>query len=916
MNEQTLIALWGKSVPHRPGLYHPLLFHMLDVAHTAWSLWERLPGSIRIRISKGLGDLSEEQARFAVSLLAGLHDLGKASPPFQHKVIPLWQGVESAGFSLPSDLHDKPHGMVSSKEIERLYAERVIDWQADPVAANILAVIAGGHHGVFPRAEDLIHIAGLTLGDRAWQIVRDELARSVQEALEPQENLRLSLNTRSLEDKGIAPLLAGLIAVADWLGSSKHFSIQGTQPLADYIPLSRGKAGRALDCEGWRSAPAPPAKMSFEAVFEYLDRTQAVRANAVQSATSDCLKQADSPFLLIIEAPMGGGKTEAALYAADHAMASGLAHGFYIALPTQATSNAMHSRVISYLEHRLPGIQNMPLVHANALLDEAYRQLVIDAPIYEQNAESDSSGEEGRVIAQRWFAEHKKQALLAPFGVGTIDQALLSVLQTRHWFVRLFGLAGKAVIFDEVHAYDIYMSAILSRLLQWLAELGCPVILLSATLPRTKRRDLVDAYRWGAWKEIEDQESKPGQKVPYPRLTYVDANRVEARSAAQLQSPASEQPRATLLEHTGPQPESILVALRQGMPEGGCAAVICNTVDRAQEVYLHLRDALRPEGWECLLFHARSPFRWRHERETDVLERFGKGGSRAGKRPSRCVLVATQVIEQSLDLDFDWMASDIAPVDLLLQRMGRLQRHPHIPHPVSPRFVILCEGTADGPPPTFDNAGIYDRYILLRSWLAVRNLTSLRLPDNIEPLVAQIYDEPEPAGLDAEWINNLARAARDYETNLKRDRKQAENVLVAPPDYPEEMLQSLALDLHDDDEPDIHPSLIAATRIGQPSIQLVCLGSSEEGCPLPSMPSGPPSAKETAGLRQYSLSLQSRRLFYSLCGQPVPTGWEGSPYLRYHRVLDFINGTAQVGVGGYRLRISHELGLVIEKLAP
>src|SRR5207248_6281763 len=98
------------------------------------------------------------------------------------------------------------------------------------------------------------------------------------------------------------------------------------------------------------------------------------------------------------------------------------------------------------------------------------------------------------VVAEEWFARNKKQALLAPFGVGTIDQALLAVLQTRHVFVRLFGLAGKCVVLDEVHAYDAYMTTLMERLLRWLAALGCPVMLLSATLPRDKRVKLLRAY--------------------------------------------------------------------------------------------------------------------------------------------------------------------------------------------------------------------------------------------------------------------------------------------------------------------------------------------------------------------------------------------------------------------------------------
>ena len=116
-------------------------------------------------------------------------------------------------------------------------------------------------------------------------------------------------------------------------------------------------------------------------------------------------------------------------------------------------------------------------------------------------------------MAEEWFAKDKKQALLAPYGVGTIDQALLAVLQTKHVFVRLFGFAGKCVILDEVHAYDAYMTTLMERLLRWLATLRCPVVLLSATLPKEKRLALIRAY---TGKELPEPEHKN-----YPRITTV-----------------------------------------------------------------------------------------------------------------------------------------------------------------------------------------------------------------------------------------------------------------------------------------------------------------------------------------------------------------------------------------------------------
>jgi CRISPR-associated endonuclease/helicase Cas3 len=328
------------------------------------------------------------------------------------------------------------------------------------------------------------------------------------------------------------------------------------------------------------------------------------------------------------------------------------------------------------------------------------------------------------VEAQSWFAA-KKRPLLAPFGVGTIDQSLLSVLQTKHWFVRLFGLSGKVVIFDEVHAYDAYMSTILERVLHWLAEVDCTVILLSATLPEAKRKAFAKAY----------SGRDDGEYKRYPRITlarprhYPNAETDSSPVCAEI---AMEEPRAVGLRFAMTDLPTLTATLSEQLTHGGCAAVISNTVNRSIEVYEHLRDNLKDT--ECSLFHARTLQMWRREREEEVLRKFGKRDPQEKDsdgyfinpdRPPRAVLVATQVIEQSLDLDFDLMISEIAPIDLLLQRSGRLHRHPR-QRPAGlekAQLIVLCDGEAAGPPPESFGKSIefvYDRYVLLRTWLAVR----------------------------------------------------------------------------------------------------------------------------------------------------------------------------------------------------
>ena len=262
-------------------------------------------------------------------------------------------------------------------------------------------------------------------------------------------------------------------------------------------------------------------------------------------------------------------------------------------------------------------------------------------------------GQEGAVVAAEWFTS-RKRGLLAPFGAGTIDQALLSVLQVCHGFVRLFGLSHKVIVIDEVHAYDAYMTTLLQRLLEWLAALGSPVVLLSATLPMDRRRQLMDAYAKGLGHGEKSTDAT--LSAPYPRISWVDAaglpheQPVDAakRSRRTLHLVRQEMP-------SGDQPfDQVSARIADALRDGGCAAVICNTVDRAQKMYIALKQHFPTD--DLSLLHSRFLFKDRQDRERQVLDQFGppdEANTAAGhsRRPERAVLVATQIIEQSLDLD-------------------------------------------------------------------------------------------------------------------------------------------------------------------------------------------------------------------------------------------------------------------------
>ena len=913
------LTLWGKT-DRRPNAdkmnYHPLLFHLYDVAHSAAALWETLSAPIKTRMANALG-MDVERAGTLFVLLAGLHDLGKAYPNFQNKAPQFLPDLDAAGFDFPNDIgKPHPHNFVSVPEAIRvLTGEKILSEPLGIELAELLSYVLGAHHGIFPQSENLTPIAGRVLGENPqWQQARDCLAAQLKESI-PNVAAAFPAPETAVEDFAFAPLLAAFISLADWFGSSKYFEMRGALNVVAYCETSKQSADTALNKSGWTAPPATPPAADFAQMFAYLDTAKTIKPNALQKKVAALLPEVQRPALWLIEEEMGAGKTETAFSIYDHARVQGRAHGLYIAMPTQATSNAMHDRLGQFLRHRNPaeGI-NLILAHSHATLDADYRERMkiaenFSGPVYNE----ETGAEEGALLVQSWFTQNK-QTLLAHYGVGTIDQALLGVLQTRHWFVRLFGLAGKVVVFDEVHAYDAYMNTLLVRLIEWLAELDCTVVLLSATLPKTTRLTLANAYAKGAKSLLELSDNQ----AAYPRITLVgkplEKGAVPLVRAQQVVKEKPVEPKRIALSHLANTPEAVKTALLDAIPGDGCAIVVCNTVGGAQAMYAALEAELAPQGWDCLLFHARTPFAWRKAKEERVLELFGKHSGEERTTPRRkTLLVASQVVEQSLDLDADFMASECPPADLVLQRMGRLWRHVRARNTSTPRFALLCNVDDETGLPLFGKSEyVYAPHTLLRSWLELKDRTEIALPTDIEPLVSAVYDAPDPTDLPEAWTALLAQARTEMEAEQKQQRKHAKAVSVRMQEEDAtftDWIASLAPTLIDEDDPETHQTLLAKTRDGDPSVTVVLCGAGENGAPLAPEPSGYITPETTQEMMRFSLPISNRGIYHALKSELPPANWQKNAHLKHCRRIVLENGAATLA--NLRLTLTEEKGLEI-----
>ena len=887
-------ALWAKA--QKKDTYHPLLYHLIDVGMCAKMIWDTaLPDGEKNYFAKAFpADISTAALGNFFAFLAATHDLGKASPSFQERHKESIERIKEAGYPFFKRLGKDPipHGIISTKILPPLFESEL---GLDKDSARFFAHAVGGHHGLWTNSGLVQRLnSNFDLGDETWENARLELVQELKKIFQPPLSVNLPEGVET--QNAILTFFSGLVTAADWLGSDERYFPYEDFYLSspEYAEGAKSNAQKALDKTGWSSSAWNPngQRKSFAEMFGYLgfETPRQIQAQVIKAA-----EQINTPCLLILEAPTGLGKTETALYLADQWLQTQKGRGIYIAMPTQATSNQIFARTVDFLKNRYPDEQiHIQLAHGQAQWNDIMQELT---------SIGDADNDDEKMHAEAWFLPSKR-TLLAPFGVGTVDQALMATLQTRHFFLRLFGLAGKVVIFDEVHAYDTYMESLFLRLLNWLRVLGTSVIVLSATLPEQVRREMVTAYGG----TLPDER----EQAAYPRLTLVEAG--QTRSLA-LDAPED---RTIHLAWLDPNPEKIADAIAEKIQNGGCVAVICNTVKRAQEIYEYLKTAnLVPED-ELLLFHSRFPPAWRKKIEDKVLEKFGKNKE---NRPEKSIVVATQVIEQSLDLDFDLMVSDLAPMDLLIQRIGRLHRHARDERPLglaAPQMLI-AQPEGDSHAPQFGASGyVYAPYILWRTWLAIEGRTELRLPGETPTLIEAVYGEHDPENDAVEIRDSLAAAYQKMQKDFGFAGYKADQNLIFGPDREKLVTQRMQA-LKDDDNPLVHEQIKAATRLIPSNVNLVCLHKMTDGS-LNVEPDGSgrtinldniPSKEDVPELLQHTVAVQRQDIVSRLATKTRPK-WQKKAALRYHVPIIFERGRYPIEGTALALTLDAEFGLEVK----
>lgn len=899
--------------------------HLDDAGGVAALLWERwLPRSVRRVVQDSL--VEPASAPVLVRLLASWHDVGKVSPAFAGQVPARAGDLAAAGLELPVASHGQsralPHGTAGGWVVR----EWLLAQGFDRRAANGWAAVVAAHHGSVPPS--LEPPPAYLLGTGAWGSGRDALLQRTLDKAGAGEFLA-GWGRRPLTPAAQL-LLSAVVIVADWLASNEMlFPYRGQEP-------GEQRAARGWEALGlpvrWYPVVTSTAEGFWRSRFGFDD----AQARPMQRTVVGIAAGAADPRLLIVEDSMGSGKTEAALAAAELLAARAGCSGVIVALPTMATSDAMFGRVLDWLD-RLPEPPGAGwstyLAHGKAGLNDEFTGLFRG----DVRGVCDDDGH-GAAVAHEWLSGRKK-GLLSSFVVSTIDQVLVAALKHRHLVLRHLALASKVVVVDEVHASDPYMRTFLVRVLEWLGSYRVPVVLLSATLPPAQRAELVDAYL-GRWSDPDrtmtgrrrgsryrrgDAAGAPGvppqSAAGYPLVTVVDGDQVRTE-----QVPAG---RPTVPVAVRRLADDALAATLTGLlAGGGVAAVICNTVGRAQQAAALLRTVFPPG--EVLLLHSRFLVADRHRLERTVRAALGPPvgpDPKSTGRPRRMLLVGTQVLEQSLDIDVDVMVTDLAPTDLLLQRIGRLHRHPRPPRPdrvATP--VCLIRGVDWSTEPAMAVHGsrrVYGDAALLRTvtvlgpYLAGRPVL---LPDDIAPLVRDTFRPFQPG--DPDWPDALAAAEADAQAQRKASVSRAEAWRLPGPGGDVTDLFGLLSESRSDEGPRGQ----AAVRDGVQGVEVLLLTAAGEdlrlpawigsGQPLGAAPSGA-AARAALGCAVRLPDWCTEQVLAGLGDLTGPAGWADNRWLRDTLVL---RCTATAGglagrAGGLALGYDRRDGLTVSREA-
>ncbi len=676
---------WGKSDRQNPERIHLLEHHLADVGACFEALLRQPPIRQRLAHTAGWDDIDDGTvARLCV--FAALHDIGKVNIGFQTQI---WRREDHPNGARPPgraghtvDLMPVLNG--NDTATSEWFCDSLGWWWdatetwddrgGETVCGLLVATLS--HHGRPLQLDD-----GRSEFPQLWRRFGE---------LDPQEQARrIGLLAQEwfpaafVADGPTLPSMPefqhhflGLCNLADWIGSNELWFPYVDELRDDYVDTARECAARAisaigLDIATQRQSVAQAGVPDLEGLFPHIAEANAIQAAAYAAPLDE--------RLVIIESETGSGKTEAALWRFARLYEAALVDGLYFALPTRAAAKQIFDRVNRFVANMFPAdARPDPVLAVPGYLrsGDAHGQRLQDYQVW-----WDDNAADGR----RWAAESPKRFLTAQIAVGTVDQAMLGSLKVKNAHMRAAGLARNLLVVDEVHASDAYMSEVLAAVLDAHLESGGHALLMSATLGSTARR------RWLRRDAADAPRLADAIGAPYPAVS----------TSSQMIDPGENDRRKDVSIRSEPEMRDFAAVAARALEaarSGAKVLVVRNTVDYAIRTQEALHERAGPEDVGLLfsvhdiptLHHGRFAAVDRGMLDTEIERRLGRGRPDGG-----LAVVGTQTLEQSLDIDADLLITDLCPADVLLQRIGRLHRHPRNDRSIgydTPVCMVLTPG--------------------------------------------------------------------------------------------------------------------------------------------------------------------------------------------------------------------------------
>ncbi|MGP5497895.1 CRISPR-associated helicase Cas3' [Corynebacterium flavescens] len=918
-SSKSVRLLWAKTGDEKSSMN--LVQHLADTAVSAAWLWDYwVSSSLKETLSRLTGLSMEDVGRLFV-FLSAVHDIGKGTVDFQTLIMNtsehryLVGRLRDGGIDIDSVLplvedHAFPHNELSGIILKGWLKSRGMKSSR----ATALCSVVDAHHG---RPSDPMTLSPaaqrLKYHPAQWHQFHEELLDAFAEAVEVIEVLQKLAKEQPFAGDA-AMLLTGLVIMADWIASNADAFGYETG-LSQEERLERAVSRLDLTSP-WTFRQLPK---DLDAYFqEAFGWSANFSVRPVQRAAVEAARMVEAtrePSLFVVEAPTGEGKTEAGLSIAEIVGKATGAQGAFFAAPTMSTSNGLFDRAAHWANRvsASSSVSSLFLAHSKNLLMKSFADLRFNSIAPEVKG--------GTVVASQWLSGRKK-GVLSNFVVGTVDQVLMMALQMKHVMLRHVGLAGKIIIIDEVHAYDAYMSSYLRKTLAWFARYGATVILMSATLPPTVRKKLVASYFEEVSDSVEELEKLENQRS-YPLISVANRSGIETLEVEPRDSDFSAK-----IEVISDDPTVAQDVLNEQLELGGVALIICNTVRRAQELYGQLENQF---PGEVELHHAAFVAAHRAEKEERLRGELGPNCSRGHGRPLRKIVVATQVAEQSLDIDADLLITDLAPIDSIIQRAGRLHRHERPaaerPGSLSTPQIYVRGILETAPAPSFDKgtAAIYDPLVLLATFFNLPD--SYNRPSDIEALVRHTYAlaESQEQGADQvppEWRAAWLDAVSKSRAQLQVAESRAKDFQLKDPRYADKLIGLFDTLLSDSEEKGN-----AQVRDAEMTLEVIVIEGTAYGYRAFGSEKTPiadlgdvdyQDAKElAANTLRLPVRMTRRQVDFDAviddAEKQTPRSWLSSPMLKGQVALE-LDADGHGQLGNFEVEYNRKTGLVVKKM--